>query len=299
MGSGVILLVIVAMWAVVLVPTMLRRHDSISESRSVDRFSAAMRILSRRTAEAPGRREVVMPARPESARRPVVSPAVQEPPSRWKVTKVVTDRLPRSEPSPARATAAPARPARPARPVVSSGRRSLAVRRRRMLLGLLGATVVLLIAAPVLGGPWWGAATCAAVLLLGYCAHLRAETRRTAQLTRRRSAARAPRSMPADRRGWASGPQYWGEEQGEVMVSVAMAAGVGEQLDNDRWDPVDVPLPTYVTKPPAPQRRIERPRPGEWSDGLLDDAGESVEVIDATGRDELDDIIERRRAVGD
>ena len=45
--SPVIILGLVLMWAVVLVPMWLRRHDEVEESRSVDRFSSAMHTLSR------------------------------------------------------------------------------------------------------------------------------------------------------------------------------------------------------------------------------------------------------------
>src|SRR3954467_13586532 len=65
--SAVIYAAIVVMWAVVLVPMWLRRHDAATESKSVDRFSTAMRTLSRRTTSGPGRRYVVMPRRPESS----------------------------------------------------------------------------------------------------------------------------------------------------------------------------------------------------------------------------------------
>jgi uncharacterized membrane protein len=54
--SAVIYAAIVVMWAVVLVPMWLRRHDAATESRSVDRFSTAMRILSRRSSGGPDRR---------------------------------------------------------------------------------------------------------------------------------------------------------------------------------------------------------------------------------------------------
>lgn len=60
-SSGVVTLVIVVIWSVYLVPTWLRRQDLPNESRSVDRFSRAMRILSRRRAT-PDRRYVVRPA---------------------------------------------------------------------------------------------------------------------------------------------------------------------------------------------------------------------------------------------
>src|SRR3954447_12444842 len=65
--SAVIYAAIVVMWAVVLVPMWLRRHDAATESKSVDRFSTAMRTLSRRTTSGPGRRSVVMPRRPDSS----------------------------------------------------------------------------------------------------------------------------------------------------------------------------------------------------------------------------------------
>ena len=64
--SAVIYAAIVVMWAVVLVPMWLRRHDAATESRSVERFSTAMRTLSRRTSATPGRRYVVMPRRTAS-----------------------------------------------------------------------------------------------------------------------------------------------------------------------------------------------------------------------------------------
>ena len=41
--------VLVVMWLVVLVPMFVRRHDERAETRSVDRFATAMRVLSRRS----------------------------------------------------------------------------------------------------------------------------------------------------------------------------------------------------------------------------------------------------------
>src|SRR4051795_8480488 len=79
-GSGLILLVIVGAWLAVLVPMALRSHDSASSLSSVDRFSDAMRVLSRR--EQSGRaaaRTFVLPARPTDpvAVRPAVPIAVR------------------------------------------------------------------------------------------------------------------------------------------------------------------------------------------------------------------------------
>ena len=51
--SSLIVLGIVAIWILVLVPMWLNRHDADNASRSMDTFSTAMRVLSRR---APGAR---------------------------------------------------------------------------------------------------------------------------------------------------------------------------------------------------------------------------------------------------
>ena len=53
MGSGLILLLIVGAWLAVLVPMALRSHDTASAASTVDRFSDAMRVLSRRSAGLP------------------------------------------------------------------------------------------------------------------------------------------------------------------------------------------------------------------------------------------------------
>jgi hypothetical protein len=42
-------IVLVVMWLVVLVPMFVRRHDDRNETRSMDRFATAMRVLSRRS----------------------------------------------------------------------------------------------------------------------------------------------------------------------------------------------------------------------------------------------------------
>ena len=99
------------MWAVYFIPRWLRRHEELSESRSIERFDRAMRILSRKD-PTPDRRYVVMPPRPAERR-------------------------------PARAVHRPSRRA-PGRPAPARSRRatSVAVRRRRVLAGLLLVTVL-------------------------------------------------------------------------------------------------------------------------------------------------------------
>ena len=46
MGSGLIYLAIVIVWAAILIPMFLRSRDAALEDRSVERFDHAMSILS-------------------------------------------------------------------------------------------------------------------------------------------------------------------------------------------------------------------------------------------------------------
>jgi hypothetical protein len=78
--------------------------------------------------------------------------------------------------------------------------------------------------------------------------------------------------------------------------------------DPNAWEPVPVPLPTYVTKAKAPDpagRRIDLSQPGAWTSGRLDTAGwialsraSHAVAVDGPSQD-ADDLPERRRAVGD
>ena len=78
--------------------------------------------------------------------------------------------------------------------------------------------------------------------------------------------------------------------------------------DPDAWQPVPVPLPTYVTKDRAPDpatRTIDLSQPGAWTSGRLDPAGSIAlprarPVADVQGpSQDADDLPERRPAVGD
>jgi hypothetical protein len=48
-GSGIIYAVVAVIWIAYFVPAWLRRHDEVSESRSVERYRSAMRVVSRGT----------------------------------------------------------------------------------------------------------------------------------------------------------------------------------------------------------------------------------------------------------
>jgi len=63
--TGLIYVIIIALWAAVLIPIWLRRHDQISEVRSTARFQSAMSTLGKRG------RSPVSPAAVASRRRAV------------------------------------------------------------------------------------------------------------------------------------------------------------------------------------------------------------------------------------
>ena len=321
--SAVILAVIVVMWAVVLVPMWLRRHDANTESRSVDRFSTAMRVLSRRNSASPDRRYVVMPKREVAAEVHVSGAGVSRRPARRP------------------ATAAP-----PARP---KSRPSIAVRRKRVLVGLLGLTFltfVLMIAGVVA----WPFQFVVDLALVAFVVHLRNQAKRTTVVARqRRRAAAVPAAQPAARMpcdasaapaaSWSpplpaaepvathvaatTRPAYVEEPAlpvvaratgtDDAIAESALADGVAD--DRSAWDPIPVPPPTYTMKPKAPPRRSWSPpsaQPAAAQAGATqpDKAQpEAAEVEErtaanerraATGEpDELDGILEHRWAVND
>ncbi len=299
-GSGIIYAVIVVMWAAYFIPRWLKRHEELSESRSVEKFDHAMRILSRKDAT-PDRREVVMPRRPDAPRRT----------------------LPARTPLPAQRTVAARGGSR--RPA------SAPVRRRRILAGLLLATLVAGLVTPFTPVPWW----LPVALLVGTLAdvaHLRAQVRSTREVTRSREAVRkrvssrlgrfdaldrlmAVRRELAEERA-AENARWSAAEEADRRVREEEELRAAEEAD--RWDPVPVPLPTYVSKPQAPRRAppIDLTHPGAWGEAHLDGAtvvdqsstaspavsarsDMAALVDDAEGaEDELGAIIERR-AVND
>lgn len=265
MGSGLILLVIVGMWLAVLVPMALRNHDSATSLRSADRFSDAMRVLSRRGDS----RDVLVP------RRPYASLVVSE------------TKTPRAVDEPPALTAAERR------------RRALLVLAGLSLasLGLaltgLVVAVVLHVACDLL--------LVAFVVHLRKQAVLRAaqrreqvrRVRRTQPAPVRRSPriAGIPDRMPARPTPLSTplpAPAARYEDTGPAAVAATGTDGT--------WSPVPVPPPTYVGKARAPRREprvLDLTKPGEWT-AALDDAG-----LDILGDEsELDDILTRRRASG-
>lgn len=248
-SSGLIYAVIVGLWAVVLVPMWLRRHDEASEARSVDRFEGAMRTLSRRSGSA-DRREVLVPRRATVALRP--------------------DGV----------------PAQDARAVAAARRRRTSLALLGLLLvtvglGMLGVLPIWLVVVPLL-----------LVVGFGWQSHV-ATQRAAAQATaaRRARAARSRRlreesvearlaGRPARRPMAATVVEPAVAVVEPVVADEELYDAVAEHV----WDPVPVPLPTYVTAPKAPRsvRVIDLTKPGAWTSGHLQVQDPAGAALDAT-----------------
>ncbi len=289
-GSGLILLVIVGAWLAVLVPMALRSHDSATSLRSTDRFGNAMRVLAKRGAG----RDVLMPRR--GAAGVVLSGG------------------------PATAGPAPTKDGlsgRAGRRRATGATRSAAQRRSRTLLGLLVVTLTTLVAG--LTGPvgWLAAHLVCDLLLLGFMvrlrrqAVLRARQRRAVGRRARLSAtaspvqehtrvAGIPDRMPGRpvERPVAAPVSAPAVRYDEPVPASAATAAVGS-WDGASWSPVPVPPPTYVGKAMAPARRtrvLDLTRPGQWTAAM---EGEELDLSVLDDGRELDEILDRRRAVND
>ena len=254
-------MVLALAWAVYLVPRALKHHDEIARTRSIDRFSTAMRVLARR--EPVNRRDarlVVTPPRPAGT-----------------ATMLVPGHAARRGPCRAAARAA--------------------VRRRRhilMCLVALDVTVVAVAALALL--PWWSVAVPVTVTLV-YLYLCRRQVRRENEALWARPAATAEDGSYAEPQSLrnAQGFEEVSPDEDTVSISaVAVRAAVGagsvEQADaaaayalqtqtvavavptadgGSLWDPLPVTLPTYVGKSRVARtvRTIDLSQPGTWSSG--------------------------------
>jgi membrane protein implicated in regulation of membrane protease activity len=287
--SGLIFLVIIAIWATYLLQHWVRRREHLATARSVDRFSDAMRVLER---HAP------LPALDLAAGQPrsyVVSPAR---PSR---PEVVVTRFEASASPVSRRLEAEVRAPR--------GRHALAgmsARRIRGLSFLMSSSLVVVVGplAALSLTPWWSFPAAVAVLavdfaILRHAAVAERSARRSHASSRR---AKAAVHHAAGAAPWAARPVTQslavpeGQSEPVVVTSSVVEGSVVEtrtppaDADLSGWAPVPVPPPTYTLKAkaerpePAPAAVIqpETARPSSF-DGLVDD-------------DELDGLLDRRAA---
>jgi len=203
--SGLVYAVIVVLWAAVLVPIWLRRHDDAALTRSADRYTRAMRTLSRKPPQV-GSREVMMPPRPELAMASGVAVASTQ--SRAQVTTASFASDPRQGPVATDPRSVPRRDVRSRPPnrrpggAARAASARLARRRARTLLVLLALAVVLGVLAALGLVPVWSPLP-VVVLLVGFVVHLRSQAKRAA--TARRGARLPSRSSRREPTGAGAG----------------------------------------------------------------------------------------------
>jgi hypothetical protein len=295
--SGVIFVVLAVAWAVYLIPKALKHHDEVARTRSIDRFSSAMRVLARR--EPVNRRDarlVVVPGR-----------AADNP-------RVVTPR-----PS-TRATELPEHVRRGA---ARAAARAAARRRRRILSFLVLSTLLVTGLAAFAVVPWWSVAVPAGLTVL-YLVLCRTQVRRERDAAwdadlassmadledaepARRAAVRVEASYGVARPAVLNA-QGFAEVDGEedtvaIDVPVLDAVLVPTTDGGSLWDPLPVTLPTYVSKPKARRtvRTIDLNEPGTWTSGRTEEDSRLVAEsapAEASPTTDGDAFEEQQRAVG-
>jgi len=246
--------VVVVAWAMYLVPMALRRHDQAARSRSIERFSSTMRVLSRRDID------------DDRVVRPSLRPDAPEP--------VVADLE---------------RPTRAAMKAAATRRRRvvlvlLAVTALVGLASVLGYLPVWSAVVPVavLIGFLWLARRQVRIANDAYWEYV-AASRPEATNVIHRGAARVDASHGVQRQGVDDDEPtvtLTAEQVAAVVaseehvVAVSIQTAEGESL----WDPLPVTLPTYVDKPVAKRtiRTIELSDPGLFSSGHDDEDSATV-----------------------
>lgn len=301
-GSGLIVVVIVAAWALFLVPQWMHRRasaaahlaDRIPDQGSPDARTDASEDAEPAAAESSRSRPRGGFGRRHLSRRPRSSTGVKRQFRSWQLPSLPSLRRP--------STTAQTVPA------------SAAARRRRILAVLAAATLLTAVVAALAGlvgipFPGWLVAVPGG-LMVGYLVLLAIV---------RPGARRQPvRSLHQDEPEVAATESDGGSSLPVVAVPVAslpVAVSAGDSRDDVEvrasaaeavdasWTPVPLPAPTYVTAPKARRsvRIIDLSNPGSWTatPGAADAA--AADLPEAHGEPSEDDdyLIEHRRAVGD
>src|SRR5664280_543489 len=289
--SGVILLIIVAAWAYVLVPMFLRRYDQASETAPATELQERSRVLARRCAA--GSPALVTRAG-TTARRPAAARSTPRPEAPSRVRRAVLVRELRSQlrsvqrgmatstltatapaetataTATAKATAATATATATAKAGAALKRRRPAPRhrqliRRRATLGCLSGAVAVSVAVALIVSPLAGVPAGAALLALaGYVVHVRHEVLRAAAFRRTQQAVVLDRRRAVPVTDWLYGVPartlpVESQPAPTPAVPVVPAVPAVPAVPDDGWLPVPVPLPTYLTAPPAPLRSTPWP----------------------------------------
>jgi hypothetical protein len=242
--TGLIYVVIIALWAAVLIPIWLRRHDQISEVRSTARFSSAMKSLGSQ-----GQVQYATDSYPLDGQAMGMALPPMRSPDR-------EARMPRPT------TAPRTRPAEGLDPDYERELvRQAAATRRALVLGALTLILlVTLVLAIVSVLPQWAPILAAVPVVAFVLASSMTASARSGARSSARPARRAPRATEADpaRTAAPTAPTAQAEDDWETWNAWD---------DEDSWEAVPQTLPTYVSAPRASAvpRGIDRAHPGEWT----------------------------------
>jgi hypothetical protein len=252
--SAVIVIGLVVMWAVVLIPMWLRRHDETEESRSVDRFTTAMHTLSRREAK--------------EAKQAVAAERYGLMPHRARNLEVHVS----GASAPASRVRVPA---------------TAAQRRRRTLAGLLLATVVFLVLAVATGSLFgWAAQIVCDLAVAAFVAHLRRMAVASASARRRRPVVARPAA--AARMAEAAPAYEYDEYEFEERVAVRryaseQAAAYDAPYDDAYSDRYDEPVYAHAGAD-APRAAVggvfDQTEPAEFDDDAYAPVSAAAAVFD-------------------
>ena len=291
--SGIIFVVLALAWAVYLIPKAVKHHDEVARTRSVDRFSTAMRVLARR--EPIDRRNARLVVTPPRSTDRVLLPSRPD---------AATDGPTASPQVPPRSVAARRAAARAA-----------ARRRRHLTFTLLVMDLVVVALAAFALAPWWSVAVPVTLTLL-YLVLCRRQVSRESQALWTPAAAPAGPARPAIRVDAPSGSLQarteplaareaeFSADEHTVQIPVAeldAVAVTAETVDGGSlWDPLPVTLPTYVNKARAPRtvRTIDLGAPDTWTSGR--DEADSALVESSAAEEQVEETVEHEpwRAVG-
>ncbi len=210
-ASSLIFLVIIALWAAYLVPNAIRRHRRTAEARQADRDSQAMRVVVRRGAAPVGQALAAAAANAVAvgaSSRPVLGPGAEPVAAVSSSPVAVRER--------------------------SRAGVSRVVTRRRRVLAAAGIATGLGWGVVLTGlSAWWAGAVPTVALMLV----LAALSRHGASAPQRRAQVRTgPVVLPAAR------------PAARVRVPVQRDERPSPLAGDDGWEPVPVPLPTYLLK---------------------------------------------------
>jgi hypothetical protein len=270
-SSALIFVALAVAWALYLIPKALEHHEESARTRTVDRFSARMRILGRREPISRRRARLVTAE---------AAPALSSDPQRSPDPRRSSRARSLDEPAPAPLTTAQLRARR-----LTAAR---AARRRLRVVTLIlvaNAVVAGLAGYGIFAWVWCAVPVGVLVVWLVACR----------LMVRRERAAAPARRIPVE--PTPEGPKDVTEEIARVDAELLVATEA--ERDSDSWDPVSVPLPTYVSKPVAPRSvsTIDLDSTGVWSSGRS--ASDSALAREADAADRADrSTADKRRASG-